>query len=63
MGIPAIGMNELQSLSCSIEGHVNSSAHITLEFMGKSAEVKANATISDLRCDRVPHGRGALSHM
>lgn len=63
MGMPAIGMNELQSLSCSTESDMNSSAHIMLEFMGKIAKVKANATVSDLRYDRAPHGRDAFSQM
>lgn len=44
-----IGMNEKQGLSCATVSDKNSSAYIVLEFMGNSATVKANATISDLR--------------
>lgn len=48
-GIAAIGMNEKQGLTCNIEpAESNRSAYVVLEFMGQSATVKANATVSDL---------------
>lgn len=49
-GVAAIGMNEKQGLSCATETATNSSAYVVLEFMGEGATIKANATISDLRC-------------
>lgn len=49
VGDAAIGMNEKQGLSCTVENESNSSAYVVLGFMGQSATVKANASISDLR--------------
>lgn len=48
-GNAAIGMNEKQGLTCAADTDSNSSAYIEIEFMGESATIKANATISDLR--------------
>lgn len=47
--VAAIGMNEKQGLTCYTEpAGSNASAYVVLEFLGHSAKVKANATVSDL---------------
>lgn len=48
-GYAAIGMHEVQGLSCVTETDGNNSAYLVLEFMGNSVTVKANTTLSDLR--------------
>lgn len=52
-GNAAIGMNEKQGLTCAISAGSNTSAYLEIEFMGESAMIKANATISDLRYGEV----------